>query len=143
MHGLFSCISAEERSAARLVAAGLGNRLRAVFLLGGRTEILRGHGAGERLDRNVVNGKTVHANYPERDSERGEATVKYSSELTQSMRDALEAVMATVPADQSVFGLKSAVAQCILQAAAHGQTSFDGLVASASAQLQTIISMLS
>ena len=68
--------------------------------------------------------------------------MEYSSELIQTMRDALEAVMATVPADQSVIGLKAAVAQCILEAAAHGQTSFDGLVASASGQLQTIISML-
>ncbi len=58
------------------------------------------------------------------------------------MRDALEAVMAGVPADQSVFGLKAAVAEYILHAAAHGQTSFDGLVASASDQLQAIISML-
>jgi hypothetical protein len=90
-----------------------------------------------------VNGKTIHANYSEADSERGEATMKYSSELIQTMRDALEAVMATVTADQSVVGLKAAVAQCILQTAAHGQTSFDGLVASASGQLQTIISMLS
>jgi hypothetical protein len=89
-----------------------------------------------------VNGKTIHANYCARDSERGEAAMKYSSELIQTMRDALEAVMATVPADQSVIGLKAAVAQCILQAAAQGQTSFDGLVASASSQLQTIISML-
>ena len=84
-------------------------------------------------------GKTIHANY----SERREAAMKYSSELVQTMRDALEAVMATVPADQSVLGLKAAVAQCILQAAAQGQTSFDGLVTSASGQLQTIISMLS
>ena len=90
-----------------------------------------------------MNGETIHAKYPECDSERGVATMKYSSELIQTMRDALEAVMATVPADQSVFGLKAAVAQCILQAAAHGQTSFDGLVASASGQLQTIINMLS
>jgi len=96
-----------------------------------------------RVDRKVVNGKTIHVNYSDYDSERGVATMKYSSELIQTMRDALEAVMATVPADQSVFGLKAAVAQCILQAAAHGQTSFDGLVASASGQLQTIISMLS
>ena len=90
-----------------------------------------------------MNGETIHAKYPECDSERGVATMKYSSELIQTMRDALEAVMATVPADQSVLGLKAAVAQCILQAAAQGQTSFDGLVTSASGQLQTIISMLS
>lgn len=68
--------------------------------------------------------------------------MKYSAEFIQTMRDALETVMASVPADQTVFGLKAAVAEYILQAAAHGQTSFDGLVASASAQLQTIISML-
>ncbi|KJC36181.1 hypothetical protein UP09_31445 [Bradyrhizobium sp. LTSP885] len=68
--------------------------------------------------------------------------MKYSSELIQTMRDALEAVMARVPADQAVFGLKAAVAEYILQAAAHGQTSFDGPVTSASDQVQTIISML-
>ncbi|MGY4478392.1 hypothetical protein [Bradyrhizobium sp. USDA 3364] len=68
--------------------------------------------------------------------------MQYSSELIQTMRDALDAVMASVPPDQSVFGLKAAVAECILRAAAHGQTSFDGLVTSASDQLQSIISML-
>ena len=68
--------------------------------------------------------------------------MKYSSELIQTMRDALDTVMASVPADQSVFGLKAAVAECILHAAAHGQTSFDGFVTSASNQLQSIISML-
>jgi hypothetical protein len=47
--------------------------------------------------------------------------MKYSSELIQTMRDALEAVMATVPADQPVIGLKAAVAQFILQTAVHGQ----------------------
>jgi hypothetical protein len=69
--------------------------------------------------------------------------MKYSPELIQTMREALEAVMATVPANQSVLGLKAAVAEYILEAAAQGQTSFDGLVASASGQLQTIIAMLS
>ena len=68
--------------------------------------------------------------------------MKFSSELVQTMRDALEAVMANVPADQVVFGLKAAVAEYILQAAAHGQTSFDGLVTSASDQVQATISML-
>ncbi|HAR27963.1 MAG TPA: hypothetical protein DCS46_26875, partial [Bradyrhizobium sp.] len=53
--------------------------------------------------------------------------MKFSAELIQTMRDALDTVMASVPADQSVFGLKAAVAECILRTAAHGQTSFDGL----------------
>lgn len=69
--------------------------------------------------------------------------MKFSFELIQTMRDALDTVMASVPADQSVFGLKAAVAESILRAAAHGQTSFDGLVTAASGQLQSIISMLS
>ncbi|MCK1736188.1 hypothetical protein IVA79_20115 [Bradyrhizobium sp. 138] len=68
--------------------------------------------------------------------------MQHSSELIHTMRQALETVMANVPADQSVFGLKAAVAECILKAAAHGQTSYDGLVASASDQLQAIVAML-
>ncbi|MET4045119.1 hypothetical protein [Bradyrhizobium sp. RT6a] len=68
--------------------------------------------------------------------------MQYSSELIRTMRQALEAVMASVPPDQSVLGLKAAVAECILKAAAHGQTSYDGLVTSASDQVQAIISML-
>jgi hypothetical protein len=68
--------------------------------------------------------------------------MQYSAELIQTMRQALETVMASVPADQSVFGLKAAVAEYILTAAAHGQTSYDGLVQSASDQIQAIISML-
>ena len=68
--------------------------------------------------------------------------MQYSSELIHTMRQALETVMASVPAHQSVFGLKAAVAECILNAAAHGQTSYDGLVSSASDQIQAIIAML-
>lgn len=64
-------------------------------------------------------------------------------ELVQTMRAALEAVMAKIPADQSVFGVKAAMAEVILKAAAHGHTSFDGLVAVASAQIQAVIAMLS
>jgi hypothetical protein len=63
-------------------------------------------------------------------------------ELVQTMRAALEAVMSRVPADQSVFGLKAAMAEVILKAAAHGHTSFEGLVASASDQIQSVIAML-
>jgi len=42
--------------------------------------------------------------------------MQYSSELIHTMRQALETVMASVPAHQSVFGLKAAVAECILNA---------------------------
>ena len=39
-------------------------------------------------------------------------------------------------------GLKAHLAEVILQAAAQGLTSYDGLVTAASDQIQTIISML-
>jgi len=68
--------------------------------------------------------------------------MQYSSELIHTMRQALETVMASVPAHQYVFGLKAAVAEYILHAAAHGQTSYDGLVTAASDQLHVIIAML-
>jgi hypothetical protein len=63
-------------------------------------------------------------------------------ELIQTMRAALEAVMDKIPADQSVFGVKAAMAEVILKAASHGHTSFDSLVASASDQIQPVVSML-
>ena len=68
--------------------------------------------------------------------------MQYSSDLIHTMRQALETVMASVPAHQSVFGLKAAVAECILNAAAQGQTSYDGLVMAASDQIQSIVAML-
>jgi len=63
-------------------------------------------------------------------------------QLIQIMRAALEEVMAKIPADDSIFGIKAAMAEVILKAAANGQTSFDGLVASASEQIQAVTSML-
>jgi hypothetical protein len=63
-------------------------------------------------------------------------------ELIRTMRAALEAVMDKIPADQSVFGVKAAMAEVILKAAARGHTSFDGMVASGSDQIQAVISML-
>jgi hypothetical protein len=66
----------------------------------------------------------------------------YSPELIQTMRDALDAVMARVPMSDAIPGLKAHLAEVILQAAARGQTSYDGLVAAASDQIHTIISML-
>jgi hypothetical protein len=66
----------------------------------------------------------------------------YSPQLIQTMRDALEAVMSNVPLGHATPGVKAHLAEIILQAAQQGLTSHDGLVAVASAQIQTIISML-
>jgi hypothetical protein len=64
----------------------------------------------------------------------------YSPELIQTMRAALDEVTTKIPAEQVTPGIKSHVAEVILKAAAAGQTSYEGLIASASDQIQTILS---
>jgi hypothetical protein len=66
----------------------------------------------------------------------------YSPELIHTMRSALDAVMTQVPVNHATPGLKAHLAEVILRAAAQGLTNQDGLVAAASDQIQTIISML-
>ena len=66
----------------------------------------------------------------------------YSPELIQIMRAALDEVMTKIPLEQTTPGIKAALAECILKAAAEGQTSYDDFVAVASDQIQTILSML-
>jgi hypothetical protein len=67
----------------------------------------------------------------------------YSPELIHTMRAALDDVMTKVPLDQATPGVKAALAEYILKAAAQGQTSYEGLIAAASDQIQYILSMLS
>jgi hypothetical protein len=66
----------------------------------------------------------------------------YSPELIQTMRAALDDVMTKIPVDQATPAIKARMAEFILKAAAEGQTSYDGLVAAAPDQIQTILSML-
>ena len=63
-------------------------------------------------------------------------------QILHTMRAALDAVMAQVPMSHATPGFKAHLAEVILQAAAQGVTSYEGLVAAASDQIQTIISML-
>jgi len=58
------------------------------------------------------------------------------------MRAALDEVMTQIPVEQVTPGLKAHMAEVILTAAAEGQTSYDWLLASASNQIPTILSML-
>jgi len=67
----------------------------------------------------------------------------YSPELIQTMRAVLDDVMTRIPLDQVTPAIKAHMAELILKAAAEGQTSYDGLLAAASGQIQTIVSMLS
>ena len=65
----------------------------------------------------------------------------FSPELIHTMRAALEEVMTRVPLEQASSSVKVHLAECILKAAAQGQTSYESLIAAATAQLQTILTM--
>jgi hypothetical protein len=67
----------------------------------------------------------------------------YGPELIQTMRDVLEMAMSHVPLEQATPGVKARLAECILKAAAEGQTSYDDLMAVAAQQIPTILSLLS
>ena len=65
----------------------------------------------------------------------------FSPELIQTMRAALEEAMIRVPLEQATPGIKAHLAECILKAAAKGEASYEGLIAAATDQLPTILSM--
>jgi hypothetical protein len=66
----------------------------------------------------------------------------YSWELAQTIRAALNEVMTNIPADQATLAVEAKVAVVIFQAAAKGQTTYQGLVSAALDQIHTIISEL-
>ena len=66
----------------------------------------------------------------------------FNPELVGLMRAVLDEVMARVPVEQATPGIKAALAEIILKAAAQGVTSHDGLITAASSQIQTIVSMM-
>jgi hypothetical protein len=65
----------------------------------------------------------------------------FDPQLVQVMRNALEEVMTRVPLEYSTPATKAYLAECILKAAADGQTSFDALVSEAAGQIQFILSL--
>jgi hypothetical protein len=67
---------------------------------------------------------------------------RYSAEFVQTMRAALDEVMTRIPADQATSAVKAKVAEVILQTAATGQRSYQGLISAASDQIHTIVSEL-
>jgi hypothetical protein len=58
------------------------------------------------------------------------------------MRAALDEVMTKVPLEQATPGIKAALAEYILKAAAEGETDYESLVTAASDQIHTVLSML-
>ena len=70
-----------------------------------------------------------------------ETMPQFDPELIQIMKRALEEVMTRVPLEHSTPAAKAYLAECILKAAAHGQTSYDALIAAAADQIQLVVSL--
>jgi hypothetical protein len=66
---------------------------------------------------------------------------QFDAELVHLMRSALEEIMTRVPVEYSSPAIKAYLAECILKAAAQGQTSYDGLLAAAADQIQSALSL--
>ncbi len=67
----------------------------------------------------------------------------FDPELVQLMRAALDEIMTKVPLEYATQATKAYLAECILKAAAQGQTSYDALIAAAADQIQTVVNLLS
>ena len=66
---------------------------------------------------------------------------QFDPELIQVMKRVLEDVMTRVPLEHSTPAAKAYPAECILKAAAKGNANYDALVAVASDQVLTILSL--
>lgn len=66
---------------------------------------------------------------------------QFDPELIQVMKRVLEDVMTKVPLEHSTPAAKAHLAEFILKAAAKGSTNYDALVAVASDQVLTILSL--
>ena len=67
---------------------------------------------------------------------------QFDAELIQVMRSVLDDVMRSVPLEISGTTAKAYLAEAILKAAAQGHTSYNELMAAATNQIQTILSIL-
>jgi hypothetical protein len=66
---------------------------------------------------------------------------QFDPEQIQVIKSALEEIMMRVPPDCSTITVKAYLAEYILKAAAHGQTSFDALVSAGTDQIQAVLSL--
>jgi hypothetical protein len=65
----------------------------------------------------------------------------FNPQLIQTMRAALDEAMTNIPVEYATPAIKAHMAELILKAAAEGETSYDGLLAAACGQVQTILSV--
>jgi hypothetical protein len=69
------------------------------------------------------------------------AMPQFDPQLIQVMKSVLEDIMTRVPLEHSTPAAKAYLAECILKAAAQGQTNYDALVAAAADQIQVVVSL--
>jgi hypothetical protein len=71
------------------------------------------------------------------------AVAASESQLFKVMRTAFDQVATRAPLEYSTLEMKAYLFQCILEAAAQGETTLEGFVASAAEQMQDIIVSMS
>ena len=67
---------------------------------------------------------------------------QFNSQMVRVMRTALDDVMKKVPSRYATLATKVYLAECILKAAAQGETSYGGFVDTATNQIQEAIKLL-
>jgi hypothetical protein len=65
----------------------------------------------------------------------------FDPELVRLMRTALEEIMTRVPLEYATPATKAYLAECILKAAAQGQTSYDALLTAAADHIQFVVTL--
>ncbi len=66
----------------------------------------------------------------------------YTPEFVRIMRVALDDVMTQIPLERATPSIKAHMAEIILKAAAAGETTYDGLLTSASQQIHMVLCTL-
>jgi len=66
---------------------------------------------------------------------------QFDPELIRVMKDVLEEVMGKVPSEYLTVEIKAYLAEYILKTAAHGQSSYEGLVSAATDQINVVLSL--
>jgi hypothetical protein len=68
---------------------------------------------------------------------------QFDPDLIRVMKRVLDEIMSRMPLEHSTPAVKAYLAECILKAAAQGQTNYDALIAAAADQMRVLLSMLS
>ena len=68
---------------------------------------------------------------------------QFDPELIGIMRKVLEDIMTRVPSEHATPAAKAYLAECILKAAAQGQTTYDALIVAAADQIEVFVSLFS